>query len=237
MKFGLLSSFSVFFCCSLSVFSYAASLQMYPVTVNFCQGQVARPIYIKNTGSAPIGTQMRLYLWQQKNNNDVLIPTQDIISSPPIAAIPAGKQQLVRLIIPGNSKGHEQAYRLTVDELPDTKSNTSTSQVKFLLRYSIPVFLSCPETKTDISKIRASLDTSGATPRLFIKNTNTQHIKLSNVSLISAGKKLVINPGLMGYVLPGSEMSWFLPKGMNKGTSLSVTINDNETNKTINLTR
>lgn len=236
MKFTVFSSVAVVIGWSLSFCSYAASLQMYPITVNFCDGETARPIYIKNTGNAPIGTQMRLYQWQQKENKDVLTPTQTVISSPPIASIPAGKQQLVRIIAPAGSQGKEQSYRLIVDELPDSQNNNAGSQVKFLLRYSVPVFFSCQDSRVNLNNIRATLDTHGTAPRLIIKNNDTHHIKLSNVSLVSAGKSVAINKGLMGYVLPGSEMSWFLPKGMNAGTSLSVTINDNEKNKTISLT-
>ncbi|WP_404317339.1 molecular chaperone [Klebsiella oxytoca] len=237
MKLAVLSGIISFVgWASYSSVSCAAGLQMYPVTVNFCHGETARPVYIKNTGTSPIGTQMRLYSWQQKNQKDVLTPTQTLISSPPIASVPPGKQQLVRIISPAGTAGAEQSFRLIVDELPAEPDKTTASQVRFLLRYSVPVFFSCRDSKADISAIRASLETRGSRTRLLIKNRGMYHIKLSNVSLLTAGKKVVISRGLLGYVLPQSEMAWNLPEGIRSGTALSVTINDNETDKTINLT-
>lgn len=215
--------------------SNAASLQMYPVTLNFCNGETARPIYIKNSGAGPIGVQMRLYSWQQKYRKDVLTPTGMLISSPPVASIPAGKQQLARIISLTGSISTEQSFRLIVDELPGEVINSMPSQIKFLLRYSVPVFFSCKDDKTDISAIHASLDTHGSRARLIVRNSGPRHIKLSNVALVSSGKSIIINRGLMGYVLPHSEMAWNLPEDIRSGASLLLTINDNETNKSIPL--
>lgn len=236
MRMAVFSGIISLLCVSLCTGSYAASLQMYPVTLNFCNGETARPIYIKNTGTSPVGTQMRLYTWQQKNRKDVLSPTRLLISSPPMASVPPGKQQLVRIISPAGTPEVGQAFRLIVDEIPAEKNTSSTSQVNFLLRYSVPVFFSCDRSKTDMAAVHASLETRGPATLLIIKNNGVRHIKLSNVSLITAGKKIVISRGLMGYVLPRSEMAWYLPEGIRSGTSLSVTINDNEINKTINIT-
>ncbi|MTH44700.1 fimbrial biogenesis chaperone [Intestinirhabdus alba] len=226
----------IFFIGYLTFPAFAASLQMYPVTVNFCHGETARPVYIKNTGTEPIGTQMRLYLWQQKDRKDILTPARELIISPPVASIPPGRQQLVRIIAPAGATGAGQSFRLIVDELPGEQRKVTTSQVNFLLRYSVPVFFTCRAARVDISAIRASLETRGPTTRLIVRNNGAQPIKLSNVSLLTAGKNVVINRGLMGYALPGSEMAWPLPSGIRTGTSLSVTVNDNEINKIIPLT-
>lgn len=218
--------------------SSAASLQMYPLTVNFCNGQSAAPVYVKNTGTETIGAQLRLYLWQQKGNKDVLTPTQALISSPPIATIPAGKEQLVRIIAPGptSAPGNEQSYRLLIDELPGTRKQADDNQVHFLLRYSVPVFFGCASPKTDLSAVQASLNTRNGHQQLVIRNNGSQHLKLSNVTLMSGGKGYVITGGLLGYVLPGSEMAWELPKGLPAGSSVTAVTNDNATAQTIPLT-
>lgn len=216
---------------------YAASLQMYPITVNFCHGQSTEPVYVKNTGSEPIGAQLRLFLWQQKDHQDQLIPTQNLISSPPIASIPGGKEQLVRIISPTalSGTGAEQSYRLLVDELPGTKAQTDHSEVRFLLRYSVPVFVNCSAKKIDLSTVYASLQNNGAKRQLLVRNTGQQHLKLSNVSLVAGGKNYPISQGLLGYVLPASEMVWTLPAGTPAGNELSVIVNDNATRQVIPL--
>ncbi|KJM57670.1 hypothetical protein SS31_22310 [Pluralibacter gergoviae] len=215
----------------------AASLQMYPLVVNFCNGESVRPVYVKNTGTAPIGAQLRVYQWQQKNHADVLTPATQIIISPPIASIPPGKEQLVRLILPqlpaGNSR--EQSWRLLLDELPGAQSSAAGEQVHFLLRYSVPVFLSCSNPPMDAASIHASLDHRGGHRRLVIRNSSNRHLKLSNVALMSGHQRYPINRGLMGYVLPGSEMAWDLPAGVPDGNAITATTSNDAASQTIPL--
>lgn len=223
----------------VSTGSYAASLQMYPLTVNFCNGQSAEPVYVKNTGSETIGAQLRLFQWQQKDHKDVLIPTQALISSPPIATIPPGKEQLVRIISPGpvGTGGNEQSWRLLIDELPGAKAKNHDNQVHFLLRYSVPVFFSCANTKADLSAVHASLSNDNGHRQLIIRNNGSQHLKLSEVALVSGGKNYPIAHGLLGYVLPGSEMAWDIPHNLPAGDSITAVTNDNATTQVIPLTR
>ncbi|KMK11215.1 hypothetical protein ABW06_22475 [Pluralibacter gergoviae] len=217
----------------------AASLQMYPVTVNFCRGESVAAVYVKNTGEQSIGAQIRVYRWQQQEHKDVMTPASDLIVSPPIATIPAGKEQLVRVISPAPAApgGPEKSYRLLLDELPQSGQAHSSGQVHFLLRYSVPVFLSCPDSKPDLSTIHASLDSTGSRRRLVIRNSGMNHLKLSSVSMVSGGKSYLISQGLFGYVLPGSEMTWELPAGVPAGTSLTATLSDNASSQTIPLPR
>ncbi|WP_043081676.1 molecular chaperone [Pluralibacter gergoviae] len=217
----------------------AASLQMYPVTVNFCKGASVAAVYVKNTGEENIGAQLRVYQWQQQNHQDLMNPTSELVVSPPITSIPPGKEQLVRVISPAPiaSGGPEKSYRLLIDELPQNSAAHSSEQVHFLLRYSVPVFFSCPEQKPDLSAIHASLDSASNRRRLVIRNSGVTHIKLSRVSIESGGKSYLISKGLFGYVLPGSEMTWDLPNSVPAGTSLTATLGNNATSQTIPLTR
>ncbi|BDH45326.1 pilus assembly protein [Salmonella enterica subsp. enterica serovar Choleraesuis] len=224
--------------CLFSLTTFAASLQMYPLTVNFCNKETVEPVYVKNTGSEPIGAQLRVYQWQQKDNKEILTPTQSVIISPPIANIPPGREQLVRLVspVPVPDQGNEQSYRLIIDELPDGKAKNGDSQVHFLLRYSVPVFFGCGTKKIDMSTISARIDSRNSQPRLVVRNTGAQHLKLSKVALISAGKSYLITGGLLGYVLPGNEMAWDLPLKLSAGSAITAAVNDNPTSQTITLT-
>lgn len=217
----------------------AASLQMYPVTVNFCKGASVAAVYVKNTGTESIGAQIRIYHWQQQGHKDVMTPSSELIVSPPITSIPAGKEQLVRVIsqAPTGTGGPEKSYRLILDELPQNSGAHSSEQVHFLLRYSVPVFFSCPGQKTDLSAVHASIDSTGRGHRLVIRNSGTQHLKLSRVSIESDGKSYLVSKGLFGYVLPGSEMIWDLPNSVPAGTSFTATFSNNATSQTIPLTR
>lgn len=237
MKFklttGLLALAGLFIAAKAS----AASLQMYPVTINFCNREPVTAVYVKNTGEGSIGAQLRVYKWQQQGQKEVLTPDSTLIVSPPIATIPPGKEQLVRIVstAPVVSDGPEQSWRLLVDELPDSTHPQSRQQVHFLMRYSVPIFFSCPGQTPALSALHASLDKRSH--RLVIRNSGSHHLKLSNVSMTAAGKNHLITKGLLGYVLPGSEMAWDLPKNMPAGTSLTASLSDNAIRQTIPISR
>ncbi|ARU93510.1 fimbrial biogenesis chaperone [Tatumella citrea] len=218
----------------LPCFSYAASLQVFPVNINFSPGENVKPIYVNNIGNDPISAQVRVYQWTQVNGNDVLTETQNLVISPPMTAIPAGKQQLLRVIMPSApADSGEQSYKLVVDELPGTADKSGKHAVRFLLRYTLPVFINTPKTALNMSDFVFHLNTHVSPERLTIENRGSQHLKLSNVILSSGQHQVTLNRGLLGYVLAHSTRSWSLPKGKYSGSTLMFTINDDTTTKTV----
>ncbi|HFZ8995319.1 TPA: molecular chaperone [Citrobacter freundii] len=217
--------------------SYAATLQVFPVNIGFCAGENAQAIYVKNSGSSAIGAQIRVYAWQQQNNKDILSETDELLVSPPMTTIPATRQQLIRVILPAPVTGNnEKAYRLIVDELPGENNLAEKDGVRFLLRYSIPVFVNCNDRQPDPKTISFSVDSQAHPAMLKVRNTGPQHIKLSDITLLSGGKKIHMSHGLLGYVLPHSEKEWPLPKGVSHASSLSLNLNDNEQEQTFSIT-
>ncbi|HDG1707321.1 TPA: molecular chaperone [Kluyvera ascorbata] len=221
----------------LALPSYAATLQVYPVNVGFCAGETAQAIYVKNVGSAAIGAQIRVYAWHQQNNKDSLSDTEDLLVSPPMTSIPAARQQLIRVILPVPPSGDtERAYRLVVDELPGSNNMAEKDGVRFLLRYSIPVFVNCKDQQPDLNRVTFSIDHLAHPVMLKVRNNGTQHLKLSDITLHAGAQSVSMSKGLLGYVLPQSEKEWPLPKGMTNASSLSLNLNDNEKQQTINIT-
>lgn len=232
----MLRSYNIFICLLTVLFissSYAASLQVFPVNINFSPGENVKAIYVNNTGTDPISAQVRVFKWTQKNESDVLTETQALIVSPPVTAIPPGKQQLLRVILPAPVGTGEQSYKLVVDELPGASTNGGQHAVRFLLRYTLPVFINTSQAEPDLKDISFHLDTHSVPARLWIENNGQEHLKLSNVVLVSGQHKVTINRGLLGYVLAHSTRSWSLPKGTYSGSKLTFTANDDATTKTV----
>lgn len=220
-----------------AVNSYAATLQVYPVTLGFCANKSAQAVYVRNTGSAAIGAQIRVYAWHQHNNKDTLSETQDVLVSPPMTTIPVSRQQLVRVILTTPGSGDtEQAYRIIVDELPGENNMADKDGVRFLLRYSIPVFVNCKDEQPAVSALDVSIDRATRPWQLKIKNNGSQHVKLSDVLLASNAGNIAMSKGLLGYVLAHSEKEWPLPNGVTTASSLSLNLNDNVQKQTINIT-
>lgn len=198
----------------------AGSLQVSPVRVDFAPADQTQVLWLSNTGDDPVHAQVRVFAWSQANGKDDLAPTHDLIASPPMVSIAPHGRQLVRLVRlqPPAAAGAEQSYRLLVNEVPTADDKPVTSGLRFLLQYSVPVFLAtqaasggtAPEAVVDASHLRIRLHRlpDGHTS-LTVSNSGTTHIKISDLSLLDGhGSQRMLVPGLLGYVLAGETMSW-----------------------------
>ncbi|SAL06242.1 P pilus assembly protein chaperone PapD-like protein [Caballeronia calidae] len=198
--------------------------------MEFQPGQRAQGLWLRNSGDAPIHAQVRVQHWSQTDHKDTLDPTHNIVASPPFIAIAPHAEQLVRIVPVEPPTDTEQAYRLLIDELPETQSDGAPKPagLTFLIRYSIPIFLSATSAVpsnpdhssgrdtpiTDLAGLQATLNIpspSDRTGTLVVTNTGRQHIKISELAFLNTrGSKTILSKGLLGYVLPHSQMSWTL---------------------------
>ncbi|EOF9297622.1 molecular chaperone [Enterobacter bugandensis] len=189
----------------LSRYALAATLQVAPVTLDLQNGQKASAIYLTNSGKAAIHAQIRVYEWSQQNGKDVLMATDEVVSSPAMTSLAPGQQQLVRIIVmaPG-IREQEQSYRLVIDELPDTTSRaTNPNAVHFLLRYSIPVFIAGNQDMP-VSHDVLSCEQAEIPGAIRCYNAGNSHIRLSHLQALTVSGQVVGSvKGLAGYVLPG----------------------------------
>jgi fimbrial chaperone protein len=195
----------------------AADLQVSPISLEFSPREQARGIWLSNTGAKPLRAQVRVQQWTQTDNQDQLGPTRELSASPPAVDIPPGGKQLVRIIRQQPAApAIEQSYRLIVDELrADTVDGSPPPGLQFLMRYLVPVFVAVEAPppadgrQTDISVLSASLQTASKPPQLVVKNTGRTRFKLAQLAYVDAdGRRTVLAPGLMGYVLAGQQMQW-----------------------------
>ena len=162
-------------------------------------------LVLGNAGDASVAAQVRIFAWTQDGNGDQLVPTTDLAISPPVMDIPAGGEQLVRVVRTGPAAAHEMAYRLVVDELPGDRSSRPGTTVDVRLRYLIPVFVRTP----DPAPIALTCRVQQA--RLACSNSGGVAAQLGASTLVARdGRKLHITSGLLGYVLAGSARGFDL---------------------------
>lgn len=194
----------------------AASLQVAPISLEFSPQEQAQSVWLSNTGTVPVRAQVRVMLWSQPDQADLLGPTRELVASPPMVEIAPGDKQMIRIIRtqPGTPDG-EKSFRLIIDELPGSAGAAAApgGGLQFLLRYSVPVFVSvaapvpASSTPTDVSGVSAALE--GAPPVLAIANTGKQRVKISQLVYVDPqGQRTSLAPGLLGYVLSGQRMRW-----------------------------
>jgi len=189
-----------------------AGLQVTPIVLDIKQTQKSDGLWLTNTSNAAMDVQVRVFEWVQNNKTDVLAPTTDFVASPPMAKIPGGGKQFVRLVKVGQpAVPIERSYRIVVDELP-LESATSKG-LTFALRYSIPVFIQAANAPTppELSWHLAADPTGGVV--LTVKNSGTTRAKLSDLTFTGrSGQTLAINKGLFGYALANSGRQWSISK-------------------------
>jgi fimbrial chaperone protein len=173
-------------------------------------GQAARDpagrLVLANTGDAPVAAQVRVFEWLQQDGEDRLADTDAIAISPMITSIPAGGEQVIRVVRLGDAPATADAtYRLVVDELPSPDAPPSGA-IELRLRYVVPLFARARE------KGEPELDCRVAGTTLSCRNTGGSPAQLGASRLVDAqGTASTLTDGLFGYVLPDSERTWSLP--------------------------
>ena len=185
----------------------AAGLQVAPISLTLDARRGADGLWLSNTGDATLNAQVRVFHWTQANGTDELAASRGLAVSPPMLKLEPGARQLVRVIRTGAAPaGHEDAFRLLVDEVPDAASQADG--LNFVLRYSIPVFVaSGPAVQSPPQLVWSLRD--GAAMALEVANTGSTHAQLASLAFTGGdGASIPISDGLLGYVLPGATMRW-----------------------------
>lgn len=184
----------------------AASLRVSPVSLDLPSGQNAATLMLQNDDAAALNVQIRVFRWSQSEGRDVLTPAAGVVVSPPIAKVEAGASRTVRIVrLEAKAPEAEEAYRLVVDELPPPLSETGR-QVTLLMRHSIPMFFG---SGRDRPKVEWRLEPLEGGAALVGRNTGARRLRLANMRIDdAAGGLLAERKGLVGYVLPGAEVSW-----------------------------
>lgn len=201
----------------------ASGLQVSPIGLRLGATASAEALWLTNTGAETIHAQARVFRWTQRDGKDQYSASTDLVVSPPIMSIAPGDRQMVRVIrqVAPPDDG-ETAYRLIVDELPVNKPKG----LAFVLRYSIPVFV----VPKDHGTVHATLDARWSDapdgPRLRVRNSGDGHAQIADlVSVDARGRRTTVLPGLVGYALPDSEMSWSLPANTPRTGTFRARIN------------
>jgi fimbrial chaperone protein len=171
--------------------------------------------------------QIRVLRWEKKNGADHLVPTKDVVVSPPVAKLKAGGKYKVRIVrVSKTPVAAEESYRLLVDQLPKPVKHSS-SHVSILIRQSIPVFFT--SSLSNRASIKWSARIEGQALVLSAANDGRRRARLSKIHLrSSAAAGGAAGDGFGGYVLAGSVSKWTqpAPKGLAAGSKIIITAQD-----------
>jgi len=208
-RYALVAAF-----CSFCGSAVAGGLQVSPITLSLRSSQAADGLWLSNAGSDALYAQVRVYHWTQADGVEQLTPSRGLLVSPPMLQIEPNDQQLVRVIRVGpppiGAAAVEDAYRLSIDELPVTGAGVR-SGLQFVLHYSLPIFIEPAGVLHIAPMLRWSLESDGGRAFLQVSNSGTGHAQIADVTYTNgSGQTGEITPGLLGYVLPGVTMRFAL---------------------------
>jgi fimbrial chaperone protein len=186
--------------------AHASTLRVSPVGLDLPPGQNAATLSLFNNDVAALNVQVRVFRWSQREGREVLEPATGVVVSPPMAKLAPGAARSVRVVrLDPKLPERQEAYRLIVDELPPPLAEGGRS-VTLLMRHSIPLFVAA---SGDRAKVEWRLIQLEGGPALVASNTGGRHLRIANLRIRDAtGAVLAERKGLVGYALPGSEMTW-----------------------------
>ncbi|MGP5546992.1 fimbrial biogenesis chaperone [Psychrobacter alimentarius] len=216
----------------------ASGLQVSPIFLSLQARENASGLTLSNSGNDKVQAQVRVYQWSQNSEGEQLTPSRGLLASPPMIEIDPEERQLIRIIRakapPQGTGAVEDAYRVLVNEIP-IKSDNQKTGLQFALSYSLPVFVQPVGVTKTSPQLQWSthLQPDGKEIKLRVSNRGNGHAQLAGLSFTdTAGKSTVINPGLLGYVLPGAIMNWTLnvaPSVLTSGGKFKVMMNGTQT--------
>lgn len=191
----------------LSNILYAASIGISPLSIEMVNEQSASSMNLYNESNANTNLQIRIFEWRQESGNDQLIPTNDIVVSPPFLKLESKESYNLRIVRVNNKPiSGEKTYRLIIDELPKpVDSRTAEKGLSILLRSSLPIFIVNSKAVTNLDW---NIKVNDGIPYLNVSNIGDRHALLSNVYILdqTENKEYSIPVNTVnGYILGGKD--------------------------------
>ena len=192
-------------------FAFAGSFDVNPIRVDLTPQSRTATVSVRNSGDDSVVIQISVQAWSQNAGKDILTDTKDVIVSPPIATIPAGQEQIVRIgMRRAPDAQHELSYRMFLQEVPPPP-RPGVQGLVVALRIGLPIFVQ-PRQGTGKAELLWNLDMSSAdTLKLKVNNKGSAHIQIATIELYRRSEKeTVAEFSGLAYVLPGQTRDWDL---------------------------
>jgi fimbrial chaperone protein len=164
---------------SLAAQAMAAEFSVMPIRVDLKPGTLTETITVGNEGTTPFRVSMKLMAWSQdERGEDVYRDASDLVYFPRQMEIAPGARRLVRVGVKTIPAGEERTYRLFIEEVPAGDATGGTG-VNFFFRFGVPVFVTPPDTKSDVTVGEPTL-TKGKLS-VAVQNTGNKHYRFTRV--------------------------------------------------------
>jgi fimbrial chaperone protein len=187
----------------------AGAFNVAPVRVELSAQSRTQALTVRNQGDEPSVVQVQVFAWSQEAGQDVLVPTTDLLLSPPVFTVQPGQAQLLRVALrAAPDPARQRSYRIVMQEVPG-QAPSGASTLRVALRISLPVFVEPTVAASPQLDWQARLDADG---KLLVSASNggNGHIQLIDFKLSSAAGAEIASQQQVSYILPGQTRSWTL---------------------------
>ncbi len=81
----------------------ASSLGVEPVSLDIAAPRKTSTLTLRNEGDDAVATQIRIFRWIRNGAEDELVPTKDVVASPPAARLKPNSKYTVRIVRVGKT--------------------------------------------------------------------------------------------------------------------------------------
>jgi len=202
----------------------ASALSIAPIRVELSSAKRTAVLTLRNQEDAPVVVQARPAAWTQRDGEDQLDDTHDLVVTPPIFTVPAKGQQVLRIaLLREADPARELDYRLVLSEVP-SPSAAETTGLKVALRITLPVFVTAAShSAADLTWSHQWL--ADGTLDIAARNRGTAHLQILDFDVQQAGKAAQkLHASASHYLLPGTLMHWQLHPGTDLARDAQLVI-------------
>ena len=186
---------------------WAGTVEVSPVIASLTADHAIQAFVIKNAGHAAVTVQIALMKWQQADGHDLLTPTDELLSTPPLFTVAPEQSQIVRVgMRHATSQTMEGSYRMLLTEVPPPPQ-PGFRGLSVTLRLSVPVFVEPAHPTPPQLAWRVVKGADGST-LVDVTNGGTTHAKIFSLSLLDEQTKGAVQQSTSQYVLANKYRQW-----------------------------
>lgn len=190
--------------------AHASTFNISPIRAELSGTHRTEALTIVNAEDAPVVVQVRVAAWSQKDGDEQLDDTREILATPPVLQIPANSQQIVRVALRREADLHQElTYRVVFEEVPQAAPKDFTG-LRVALRLSIPVFVLPAQGHASAALAWESHWLGDGQLQIAATNHGTAHCQVTDFDARLAGVAMPVRGGASKYILQGSRMVWTL---------------------------
>lgn len=184
----------------------AGSFSVTPVRIFMSVRDRATAVTVRNDSDDPVVLQADINTWQQSADGaDQLKLTDELVLSPPILKMAPRSRQVVRLArLAPPDLSRQVTYRFILREVPEALPPKPSVQITIALALSMPVFITPPGAKREVSCNIAGVE--GKSIGVRCSNSGTAYAQIREAEILRSDKKI---GGFQGgtYILPGAAVT------------------------------